>query len=156
MIDTLLSCQTVEHGMAATTCRLLHLPLSPLCQTSLDKCCIPKKKKKKGVYACCVFLKLNLKKKLCDACICCFFFFYRTVKFNCSVSVHILIRDGECLTANKPDLQQTSLSLQSISGSPTGPSKQRCSAGGEVEKNYLLRVFRFVSSDINPSLPSTL
>jgi len=52
LIDTLLSCQTEQHGMAATTCRLLHLPLSPLYKASLDKCCIPIKKERKRKTIC--------------------------------------------------------------------------------------------------------
>lgn len=78
----------------------------------------------------------------------CLFFFFKSVKFNCWVSPHILIRDGMCLTANKlslSDLWQTSLSLQSISGSPAGPSKQRCSAGGEAEENYRRPALFFVA-----------
>lgn len=98
MIDTLLSCQTVEHGMAATTCRLLHLPLSPLYQTSLDKCCILKK----AVYACCA--QVELKKQYSVMCV----IFLRTVKFNCSVSAHVLIRDVERLAANKLSQNLTS------------------------------------------------
>lgn len=81
------------------------------------------------------------------------FFFVRTVKRNCSVSAHILIRNGKMShskqTATDPGSQQTSLSLQSISGSSTGLSKQHCSAGGEAEKDFY--VFCWVSSDIQPS-----
>lgn len=82
---------------------------------------------------------------LCDVCVSffspTFFFFVRTVKCNCSVSAHILIRNGKMShskqTATDPGSQQTSLSLQSISGSSTGLSKQHCSAGGEAEKDFM-------------------
>ena len=86
---------------------------------------------------------------------CLFFcFFFRSVKFNCWVSPHILIRDGMCLTANKlslPDLWQMSLSLQSISGSPAGPSKQRCSSGGEAEEKLQTACFIFVALALHPT-----
>lgn len=73
-----------------------------------------------------------------------FFFFFRTVKFNCSVSAHILIRDGKMShskqTVTKPDWKWTSSSLQSISGYSTGSCKQRCSAGGEAQKDFMIFV----------------
>lgn len=126
--------------MAATTCRLLHLPLSPLSQTSRAKRCL------QSTLAVCILKAKETFKKINVMFVS---FFFRSVKFNCWVSPHILIRDGMCLTANKlslSDLWQTSLSLQSISGSPAGPSKQRCSAGeGEAEENYRLPVLFFVA-----------
>lgn len=109
--------------------------------------------------ACFVFFKVQVKlKEYCVMFV--FVLLLRAVKFNCSVSAHILIRHVERLTANKlsQNLTQseTSLSLQSISGSPTDPPKQHSYAGGKVRKNYLVCVFCCVSSNIHPSPPSLM
>lgn len=52
-------------------------------------------------------------------------------------------------TVTKPDSQQVSLSLQSISGSSTGPSQQRCTAGGEAHKHSCF----FVVQALTPTPP---
>lgn len=76
---------------------------------------------------------------------------------NCSVSAHILIRDSKLphstQTVSKPDLQQMSLSLQSISGYSKGPSKQHSPAGCEAEKHSMFLVVLALTSF--PSPPSS-